>query len=173
MANTRSDVQRLIKKLEMLGVKVQDKAMHKLVGDQAVKMVYKRVKSGRGVTSLASKSPGLKGLTGLSKGYIKQRRRTGVPGKDGSPSKSNLTYTGQMLEALSFEVSKYGFEILVKDTIRRAKGGVRAGVGMSNSKVAKYTQEQRPWLSFSKSEQKDLSEMYRGEFRKAIKKLFN
>lgn len=130
------------------------------LGEKGKDLLYKRVKDGFGVNSDTEKFPSKKKLKPLSPRYIEQRRRKGVSGKFGSPSKSNLTNTGQMLESIKVSADIGEFELSVKSDSRKGGG--------SNADVSKHVSRDRPWLSLTKEEQQSLSE----EVEKTIASLF-
>lgn len=75
-------------------------------------------------------------IKSLAPGYKKYRKKYQEIYKTGeffSPNRSNLTFTGQMLDALTYKVNRAGasFEVFVKNTMRQATNKV------SKSKVAK------------------------------------
>lgn len=88
--------------------------------------IYQTVKTG------SSMSGGVKAkLKELSDGYKKYRRKYQTIYKTGdyfSPTRSNLTFTGQMLDALTYKIvaSKGAFEIYVSATVRTATNKVNA-----------------------------------------------
>lgn len=116
------------------------------IAKEVREVMYNRIKSGFGVASdRTTRSIGRR-LDPLSESYKRQRRRTGVPGDRGTPNRSNLTYSGQMLDALTGRGLSGAIEIFIKDTRRRG--------GQTNKQVAGYASEDRPFLSFTKKEAK-------------------
>ena len=161
----------------------------RLLAKRATNIIYKRVKSGYGVNKEGldvglTKKNRLKKLSDL---YIKQRqgkiyvytdtkgrvrvvkRKKATPmklGRYGTPRRSNLTLTGQMLEALSYKVGGGNVQISVKGTRRK-------GSPLNNKKLAKLVSEQgRPWLALTNSEWKVLQKRVRSFLTKEIQKFF-
>lgn len=131
--------------IKALDRSVSKKAL-KPVARKAAQIIYRRVKSGRGVVN-ANKVPAkATRLKKLSDKYKSRRKKVGVKGKFGTPGKSNLTFTGQMLEALEGEAKKQRIEIFINDSDRSDSDS-------SNSEIAEFVQEQgRPFLSLTKAE---------------------
>lgn len=131
-------------------------------------MLYRRVKSGYGVNTddQPAASTSRQKLKPLSKSYRDFRsgkayffrgpegkiRR--VPGRSTrldnigaffSPSRSNLTMTGEMLESLRFTVTSDGFKLIIPNT--------RRSDGKTNAEVARYVaQNGRPFMAFHSGE---------------------
>lgn len=154
------------------------------------KMIYSRVKLGRGVTSDKAKPQAVrnKKLKGLSDSYIQQRkgRLKFFKGKQGQtfavekssrfsfskpklgplgkPSKSNLTFSGDMLEALEFKVTKSGVRVFVNNRIRKD--------GMTNQEVAEHVSKDRPFLNLSNVEHKRVIQFIEDEIDRRLEKAF-
>jgi hypothetical protein len=106
------------------------------VGEFAVEMIRERVRGkGQGVKSEGVNARRLKPL---SPKWIAQRARFAALHPETSPSRSNLTYTGEMLDGLYYVIKKG--EVIVS---------VRRGDAM---KKAIFTNEIRPWANLSKGE---------------------
>jgi hypothetical protein len=129
------------------------------------RIVYNRTKMGYGVDDDESPLPSRRPLDPLSPGYIDRRRRTGVRGKFGAPNRSNLTYTGQMLEALTWEVdSKKGeISVFVKDTRRR-------GERLTNAQVEEYVRLNRPWLALTEAEQRIVVQFVEDHIKRELRR---
>jgi hypothetical protein len=88
--------------------------------------IKKRTRLGRGVLKNFGKTHKLKPLT--SNEYIEQRyddKEAGILSQYTSPERSNLTRTGQLLDAIQSEViNNHKFEISVKDN-RRGRDEVK------------------------------------------------
>lgn len=155
-------------------------------------MVWKRVKSGKGVDSdkrpfLITKAVRLKPL---SKGY-KRYRRTGIVefkakkyykslyevvdvkinvgkpalGEFGAPDRSNLTLSGQLLDSMTFDIKKLGFVVLIPATKRR-------GESITNSQLAKYlSRAGRPFMSLTAGESRILKSRMKIQIQKKLRKL--
>ena len=155
-------------------------------------IVYKRVKSGKGVNSdtrpFALTSA--KRLTPLSSQYKKYRRsgivefearknygnvfervqvkiNVGIPalGEFGSPTKSNLTFTGQMLSSMTFDIKKFGFIVFIPETRRR-------GEKITNAQLARYVSENgRPFMNLTAGEIRIVKSRMRKQIQKRLRKL--
>jgi hypothetical protein len=195
-ASVRWNQATLFKKVEKIF-----QGLQKVAGDDFLKrdlarltkdIIFKRVKSGKGVSS--DKSPvGFARpvqLKPLSKGY-KRYRRTGwvsfkakkwyggiyeevdvdfyagkpALGEFARPDKSNLTFSGQLLRSLTFEVKKYGFMVYIPETVRR-------GSKITNAQLARYLSKQgRPFMNLTAGELRIVKSRMRQQIRKALKRV--
>ena len=159
----------------------------RLIASKAAKIIYNRTKSGYGVNKegLDPDQTKRQRLKPLSPGYVQQRRgkvafrkskyghtyplKKGFEkpklGKFGSPARSNLTFSGQMLEALGFKVS--GGNIFI-----RVKATRRPGEDLNNRELSEIVSEERPWLSLTRTEWRILKKDIEAMATKAIKKIF-
>ena len=118
-------------------------------------MILKRTRLGYGVRDNGEKREKLKQLAGRPKPYkstIRARelaKEKGQLSSDTTPTRSNLTMTGQMLNAISYKVKKLGGIIFIKDNTR--KDG-RA----TNKEIAEYVSKDRPFFNLSDSEIRQL-----------------
>ncbi len=126
----------LAAQLDKLLKKMTSKSLLLEVGDFVVDMIKDRVQ-GRGQGVRAAGSPTSK-LKPLSKGWIMQRANSPRLSSETTPSTSNLTYTGQMLDGL-YATFKNGKLIVT----------VKSGAALEK---ATYTNETRPWVNVSKGE---------------------
>lgn len=100
-------------------------------------MIFNRVRGdGNGV-----KYPGanVSKLAPLSKAYIKVRAHDPNLSPETAPGLSNLTRTGKMLDALTYEITNGKLSVLIKKPKELLK--------------AMYTNNTRPWINLSKGEQ--------------------
>lgn len=91
----------------------------------------------------------------LSKGYIKQRERhSSNLDSDTSPSTSNATATGQMLNSMKGKASGTKITIDLKTGRRRELSGSKST--QTNTQVNKYYEENKgEWLALSISEKQE------------------
>jgi hypothetical protein len=84
--------------------------------------------------------------------------------------KSNLTLSGQMLEALDYKSTSKGFTVFVKNTKRSKIGNEKKTI--TNDKVAEYVSKQgRPFLALTKSEQNILSRSFQRLLRELARRV--
>jgi len=174
--------QEKIKKFkEKYGVEIK-KAL-KLATEQAAKStmekVIKRTKAGIGTEG---------DLKELSTSYIEFRKRwSSFLAKDTSPSKSNLTATGQLLEALYYRVvgtrffikvnSKnrdegLGGEELVKVQVTKKKSEYKSK--LTNDQVRQFTEDAgREFLKLSDEEKKELEKFTADILKKSLSSVLN
>lgn len=130
-------------------------------------LVYKRTKAGYGVNKLDGENIQQQKLKPLSDSYIKQRQgkvkfitKNGVVvplvpgakfqikkpklGEFGSPTRSNLTFTGEMLNAVTYELTRQGFTLVIPDSARSD--------GKTNAEIADLAQLERPFFSLTMQE---------------------
>lgn len=157
-------------------------------------MVYKRVKSGKGVSSDKTKffRTTAKQLKPLSKRYKKWRQtgivefeakkwyggiyervqvsfmtKGGAPalGEFGRPGKSNLTLSGELLNSMSYDVTKTGFLVIIPET-RRRTGKI------TNAQLAKYLSKQgRPFMNLTAGESRILKSRMKKQVQKKLRQL--
>ena len=88
-----------------------------------------------------------------------------VFGEYGSATKSNLTLTGQMLNALKYRIKSQGFELYIDDNTRESGG-------LTNAKVAEHVSENgRPFMAIAKPEKLVIIRLYQNIIRGIINKL--
>ena len=136
----------------------------------SIDRIYKRVKSGKGVSDDQSNRPTEISLKRLSDSYIAYRKgnirfyktKNGklcawksskdsrfpspVTGEFGTPGKTNLTLTGQMLNSLDYKTTQKGFKIFIKNTKRTDRK-------LTNKEVSEYVSKTRPFLALTDKEQ--------------------
>ncbi len=162
----------------------RDPRLLQAVGEKSVDIIYKRVKSGLGVVSDELASTKSERLTRLSPSYINYRKgktnfvqitkggktwlaplpgkgKNLVKGEFGSPARSNLTFTGEMLKALSWRVTGGGLSIYIKKTRRKD--------GLTNDKVAEYVRVERPFLALTDGEQRILTQLISKKISELLK----
>ncbi len=118
----------------------------KLLGAEAIRLIVVRTRLGYGVVRPGAPRQKLKPL---SKRYIEHREDSRLSGFT-APRRSNLTFTGAMLESLRIKTSKAG-AVSIEPT-----GGRRDG--QTNAAVAGHvTKGGRPFISLSDLEIKKLA----------------
>ena len=159
------------------------------LGKKITEVIYRRVKSGRGVSSLTG-SANPQGLKPLSKSYIawrkglvlffrtkKNKKLVAVPkkkmnfkppvlGEYGSPGKSNLTLSGQMLKAIEYRVKPKAIEMFIN---KKTRSKVRPNEKpLTNEQVAAYVQKERPFFALTEGEIRIIKRDYRNRLRSQI-----
>jgi hypothetical protein len=117
------------------------------LGKEAIDVLYKRTKSGKGLTSKETR-PGLTKLKPLSESYIEFRKKNPPTGPFAGVKTSNLTYTGEMLESLKHKTIKDGIKITIEGQHSTAK--------INNIKLVEYVGKDRPFLGLAEIEIKIL-----------------
>jgi hypothetical protein len=155
----------ILKQLEKDYYRIFNPTFYLAIANEARNVIYRRVKSGYGVNkdNLPPGKTDLVKLAALSPAYIKYRRdgtvefytkdgkavffrvRPPVLGEWGSPERSNLTLTGQMLNSLRVDVNQEGFSIVVPPTKRYDSK-------YTNAQIAEFVSDQRPFLAFTEGE---------------------
>jgi hypothetical protein len=151
-------------------------------------MIYNRVKSGYGVSADEGEPESIKRrrLKSLADSYREYRKgeayyftRGGkvvrVParsynlGRHGlgryfSPGRSNLTMTGQMLEAMAYTVGGTGYRVFIRDSSRRDGK-------LTNAQVAEHVSRDRPFMAIHQGEllilQEELINLTRAAIRQS------
>jgi len=133
-----------------------NKAFLKSVGKTAAQVVYRRTKSGKDKDSSALKP--------LSLGYISSRKQyTGTKGKFFSPARSNLTRTGQMLDAILVKIERSVITLSVDTSLRDD--------GLTNSEVAQYVSKSRAFFSLTDDEIQILIRMVEKQLRAFVRRM--
>jgi len=145
------DIKNAIKQLEKLGKKLQDEVVE--IAKEAAHLIKKRTRLGYGVEHHGAKK---NRLDKLSDGYKATRKRHKPKGPS-TASKSNLTYTGKMLDDLVAEPNGQG------------KAKIRLRTDLSRDK-AKWVSGKRPFLNLSKSEMKQLQQLLNKKLTKLTDK---
>lgn len=193
-----SGLKKTVKKIRAIKSIVNDIVFRRDLAKFTRDMVYKRVKSGKGVDS-DSKDPDSTTavrLKPLSKNYkyyrktgkvrFKARKFNGTSaagrrwwdmvdvefsvgkpslGPYGSPDRSNLTFTGQLLESMSFDITTSGFKVLIPNNKRR-------GSNLTNSQLAKYvSQNGRPFMALTSGEFRVLKLRMKKNIQKRLREL--
>lgn len=158
------DLKKIGKFLDSLNNTVYTQRFFKSTGQQASDAIYRRVKSGFGVDNDTKDKPRRKKLKPLSPSYINQRRRKGVRGEFGSPSRSNLTNTGQMLDSFKVKVSSNGFQVTIPNSARRDS--------KSNRQIANFVRRVRPFFALTGAEIRIIKKVIRDEVTKVFRKIF-
>jgi hypothetical protein len=114
---------------------VKDQAVLEAVAAVIVERLRERTRGGSG-----AKTPGgnASALKELSDSYIKQRARDPRLSSETSPSTSNLTRHGGMLDSLDYTIAGNKITVSV--------------VGEDNVKKAIYTHETRPWVNLTRAD---------------------
>lgn len=143
---------------------VNDKRFRKQLGDRIARIIYVRTKLGYGVNDDTISSPVRQRLAKLtSEEYIRRRMQTRL-GKFGAPRRSNLTFTGKMLDAIESKVTKDGVEVFINDKPR--------GDGKTNAEVEEKVREVRPFFALTAPEQRIVNQFIDSHIRREIKKRF-
>jgi hypothetical protein len=132
----------------------------KLYCQQAREIILARTIAGYGVNKDGGrKSP----LKPLSANYIihRQRNKSRLASYT-RPSKSNLTFSGELLSMLREKRNRPGNWRLVFQ-------GNHEG-GISNAKLAQYVSRDRPFLNLDRSEIQELEEGFRKNFAALVKR---
>jgi hypothetical protein len=103
-------------------------------------------------------------LAPLSKAYVEKRRSyQGARGELFKPNKSNLTFTGQLLESLRGTANE------IKQTVTVRATGTRDD-GLTNDKLAEYVAKQgRPFLGLDEKGRARMSQIILRDLRRKLK----
>lgn len=138
----------------------------KNLGKTARELVYNRTKSGYGVNDDEDQRPDKTKLLRLSPSYIKLRSKfSDLLGPGGKPRKSNLTFTGQMLDSIEVEARRNGFTLKIPNTVRDDNAATNAWVA---DQVRKYG---RPFFALTAAEQVVLFRILEKSLRDELKKI--
>jgi len=127
-------LQNLKNKIERVKFQAVQKAQLDKVGLEAKDIIYKRTKSGKGLDS--AKNTKMK-FKPLSKAYVTRRKKMKL-GEYGSPSRSNLTLTGQMLNSMKYTSKQKRVEIFIAKSSRSGSKHTNAEVAAFCEKNGRY-----------------------------------
>lgn len=162
----KDDLKKFVAELSKEIKNILNKSQQELVGKEMRDIIYRRTKSGKGVTDDTSEKAGLKSLKKLSPPYIEKRKtHTGQKGEFFSPTRSNLTLTGQMLSSLTSKSQDNKISVYVKDNSRSD--------GNTNNKIAEYVSQQgREFLNLAVEEQRIVKKRIEDMIRENIRRKF-
>ena len=161
------------RKRDKLVAFLKDKALGKLVsgeiGEFSVERIYRSTKTGK---SLATETS----LKTLKEGTIKRRKAyKGSTGEFFKPAKSNLTFSGQLLNALTFRVIRNGvIEVFVKDNMRTPYKGEKSSSTSfnrdTNADIArKVAEDGRPFIGMDKKGVEVIKQIVLRNLRKQLR----
>lgn len=156
------------------------------LGATARDLIYRRVKSGYGVSSVSALNPEKKRLAPLSSSYIERREGRAIyftkngkvlripagskfrftrpkVGEFFGARRSNLTFTGQLLDAIAFEASARGIRLFIESSQRDD--------GRTNDEVARLVQKDRPFFTLTRDELRVLTQLIEAETRKITRRV--
>ena len=140
----------------------QDGKVIEETAEKGKEILYRRTKAGKQLTSITGVSIRLRKMKPLSDEYIDRRLIHPPEGEFARARKSNLTYTGQMLEALDYNVQSKSFRVRVRSSIRSD--------GKNNEQIAEYVQEgDRYFMGYSDGELRTIQRTFRDSIRSRIR----
>jgi phage gpG-like protein len=140
--------------------------------------IFDITKSGYTLGFNTERKQKLKGLAWLTKRLRKWHQDKGLrTGSRFSPGKSNLTYTGQMLDAMDYSSNSrmQRFKIFVPETARKEVGSgpkhKRNEENLNNAQVAKrVAKDGRPFLGIDRQGRQNIVNRVKRELRTVIRK---
>ncbi len=127
------------------------------VAEKAIEIIRTRTRLGYGVGPGTSGTGDRFKLASLSSSYILHRKRNaGRLSSFTSPSRSNLTFSGQMLQSMTAVFLAPG-SVVIDFTGSRSDGE-------DNAQIAKYVSGKRPFLNLSKNEVEQLKSFHASVF---------
>lgn len=145
----------LTKKVNEIVNRVLDKNLLNEIGSFAAGRIQNRTRLGKGVSEQGGK---LEKLKPLSDGYKKQRRKNKSKlSPDAKPAKSNLTFSGQMLESIDYKIEE-------PDTIV-----IRFDNNKARRKAIEVTDKGRPFFNLADSEINAIKKLIRDKIKKVTR----
>lgn len=158
--SARNDLERFISRLEKTVKDAASAPQCKALGEEAIRLIVKRTRLGYGVTTQGIKQP----LKKLSPGYIKFRKKQNLS-EFTTPSRSNLTFTGQLLDSMRVMFVSQGRVVVGPKGLRNSK--------LTNEKLAEYVAKAgRPFNNLSEQEESQLVRYYRRLFGDLVDRKF-
>lgn len=162
MSSVKLQVQKFTSKIEKTLKQAVSKRQTSALAEEAIKIIVRRTRLGYGVKRNYSERYK---LPGLSTAYIKRRRNySGLAGTT-TPKKSNLTFTGQMLESVSIiRADDKGMIVIGPKGRRRDR--------LTNVEVAEFNEQRgRIFNRLSRLEFQQLLRIYRKNFGDLLQKM--
>jgi hypothetical protein len=145
----------------------QTDAIMAAVGTEAVRQIFARTKKGYGSSGGKKEK-----LAPLSKSYKKYRKKFPPTGLSATETKSNLTYTGQMLDAVKYEKKGKDYAVIVDDNTRQDGKRTNAEVARAVSNVNTRTgAPARPFMDLADNEKKIVLRQYEKQIRMLVKRV--
>lgn len=123
------------------------------LGKVLVEQIQLRTKLGKGVDKPEGKSKRFKPLKDSTKKARRNAARKGKLSGDTSPAKSNLTFSGDMIDSINHKAKKKSVKLKVDEV------------------YAKFVAEDRPFMNLSKTQVKETIEKLQDDLVKLITKL--
>jgi hypothetical protein len=134
------------------------------LGEIAADMIRTRTRLGYGVKRPGASREKLEKLAEATKESKRRKRKRGDLSDQTTPTRSNLTDTGQLLDSLQVTDVKEG-EVTIGPKGRRSDG-------MTNEEVGSFvTENGRPFNNLSDVEEKRIAEEFRKQVQKSLEKL--
>lgn len=165
----------------------KNKRVKKRIGEKAVEIIRNRTKNRKVLSDGNAKNPQRVSLVrnpDLNPMYVDQRKRlASKKGEFFAPARSNLTLSGQMLKALTYEIQDNFINIFVKDSSRKAvkfsskptvnidSYNYSVGGDKTNAEVAELVSKKRPFLGLAKNEARILEAEFQDIINDVIKKI--
>lgn len=179
MAGSKVDMRQFERAMEKAIKEVESPATMRKIGEEIGERIVKRTRLGKGVTDTGAEASNLKPLAQSTKdqrrgkiGFFTKNGRT-IPYTPESPprlsslttpGRSNLTRTGQMLDALKVVAVRVGVVVL------GFRGSRTDRPGLTNADVAGYVSKDRPFFKLSRAEMNGLSTLIRERIQEALRK---
>lgn len=151
------DLKDLKKALDRVINGLGDQAQMSKIAKKATEQVHDRTKKGFGVDKHEGPKKRLKGLKDSYKTKRKKLKRQGRLADDTTPSKSNLTKSGAMLDNIKYEAKKGEATVYISGGKNKQKATYQANAG-------------RTFMNLSKNEAKELVNIIEKEINDDIKK---
>lgn len=139
MAKVRVDLKGVEKRLDRLREDIGKDALKDEIGKKSVDYIRGVTRSGKNLASNSKHAP-LADSTVRNRKYLDDFNSTA---STYSPKRSNVTFSGQLLDSLTFEKVTRGINILFPPDLRKPyRTANKAGKANSNKKIYEYLVEQ-------------------------------
>lgn len=166
MTNFAADVDKFFKQIKVTLEKATNEKTLRILGNEAVRLIKLRTRLGYGVSQVGGKR---QRLTKLKESYKKVRKdNRGELSSETRPGKSNLTFSGQLLDSMKV------IKIRNRQVIVGPQGRRKSILGQKrilNQDLARFvTEKGRPFMPLSDLEIKKLDRFYRNRFGDLVNK---
>lgn len=162
----RQDINNFVGDLVTVLKEVSSQRAMREYGKFAAKLIVARTRNGFGVVKTGAKS---KRLAKLAESTKERRRRSPNLSPFTTSGKSNLTFTGAMLDSIGVK-SVSNQTVTIGANRRRRKGGVTNEDVAAFAEAGSSNRPKRQFLNLSSSELKQLTREFSNTFDKALKR---
>lgn len=168
MPKVKIDMRAVEKRLNKIKDDIKSDALKDDIGKESVRYIKGKTRSGTNLETGKKHAP-LKDSSIRARQYLDDFNSTD---NTYSPKRSNVTFSGQLVESMKFEKVARGVNILFPSDIRKPyKTANKSGKAYSNKKIYEYLVEQgRGFLGIDDTLKKNITSIIRRFLRRSLRK---